>query len=148
VNVLLEIHNQAKDNLGVSLPLGKVRVYKKGDDGALEFIGEDLISHTARDEKLVLHVGDAFDLVGERKQTEFRKLDKRHLEESFEIKLRNHKKEKVKVQVLEKFYRAREWKFVGLHPPFTPLDSRSVLFEVAVVPDQEAILTYKVEYRW
>ena len=71
----------------------------------MEFIGEDWISHTSRDEKVLLYIGDAFDIVGERKQTSFTKIDKNTIKEEFEIKIRNHKKEDVTVKVLEKLYR-------------------------------------------
>src|SRR5262249_54524636 len=92
VNVLVELQNTADHHLGIALPKGKVRICKKDADGALEFLGEDQIRHTARDERLVLYTGDAFDLVGERKQTSYQKLGDRAAQESFEIKVRNHKK--------------------------------------------------------
>src|SRR5436305_12365881 len=101
VNVVIELQNRAENNLGIALPKGKCRTYKKDADGSLEFVGEDLIDHTARDEKVVLYTGDAFDVVGERKQTDFKKISDREYTEDFEIKVRNHKKEEVTVQVLE-----------------------------------------------
>jgi hypothetical protein len=148
VNVLLEIQNRADQNLGFALPLGKVRAYKKDAQGALEFIGEDLIKHTARDERLVLYLGDAFDIVGERKQISFKKVAARHIEEKFEIKIRNHKKEAVEVKVMEKLYRGHEWKVANTNHPYDQLDSRTIVFTVNVAPDKEKTVTYQVDYRW
>jgi hypothetical protein len=89
----------------LALPKGKCRVYKADRDKSLEFIGEDTIEHTARDEKVTLYIGDAFDIVGERKQTDFAKVTDHVYEEAFEIKVRNHKETPVTVKVLEKLYR-------------------------------------------
>jgi hypothetical protein len=148
VNVLVEIDNRAENNLGVALPKGKCRTYKKDADGSLEFIGEDLIDHTARDERLVLYIGDAFDVVGERKQTEFHKISDREYVESFEIKVRNHKKDEVTVKVLEKLYRGGEWTVLQKSQDFEKIDARTVVFPVKVPADKEATVTYTVDYKW
>ncbi len=147
VNVLIEIENRADRNLGIALPKGKCRVYKKDTDGALEFIGEDQIDHTSRDERVVLYIGDAFDIVGERKQTDFRKISRTVFEEAFEIKVRNHKKEAVTVKVLEKLYRWSEWEIIKKSSDFEKLNSRTVIFPVEIKPDGEAVVTYRVRYR-
>jgi hypothetical protein len=148
VNVLIELQNRQADNLGISLPRGKVRAYKQDTDGAMEFIGEDWVGHTARDEKLVLYIGDAFDIVGERKQVSFTRIDKNTIKEEFEIKIRNHKKEAVTVKVLEKLYRGSEWRLFNNTQPFEQLDSRTVVFPVQVPADKEAVVKYQVEYKW
>jgi hypothetical protein len=148
VNVLVKIQNTADNHLGIALPKGKVRLYKKDADGALEFIGEDVIHHTARDERLVLYVGDAFDIVGEHKQTGYQRINDRQARERFEIKLRNHKKEDVVVRVLEKMYRSADWTILQSSQPYDKLDSRTIVFPVKVPADKEATLTYQVEYRW
>jgi hypothetical protein len=147
VNVLLELQNRQEDNLGISLPKGKVRAYKHDADGALEFIGEDALPNTARDEKVVLYIGDAFDIVGERKQVSFKRIDKDTVEEEFEITIRNHKKEDVTVKVLEKLYRWREWRLFNNTQPFEQIDSRTLVFPVRVAADKEAKVRYKVEYK-
>jgi hypothetical protein len=147
VNVLLELHNRQADNLGISLPRGKMRAYKKDTTGGMEFIGEDWINHTSRDEKVALYVGDAFDIVGERKQTSFTRIDKNTIKEEFEIKVRNHKKEEVTVKVLEKLYRCSEWRLFNTTQPFEKIDSRTVIFPTRVAPDQEAVVRYAVEYK-
>ena len=148
VNVLIEVENRADRNLGIALPQGKCRVYKKDTDGSLEFIGEDMIDHTSRDERVVLYIGDAFDIVGERKQTDFKKISDRVYEEAFEIKLRNHKKEAVLVKVLEKLYRWSEWKVLTQSHDFEKLNARTIVFPVKIAPDGEAVVTYRVRYNW
>jgi hypothetical protein len=148
VNVVIELQNRAENHLGIALPKGKCRTYKKDADGALEFIGEDLVDHTARDERLVLYIGDAFDIVGERKQTDFQKINDREYTESFEIKVRNHKKEDVTVKVLEKMYRCGEWTVQQKSHDFEKLDSRTIVFPVKVPADKEATVTYQVDYKW
>jgi hypothetical protein len=147
-NVLIEIQNRAADHLGIALPAGKVRSYKKDSDGALEFIGEDLVQHTARDERVVLHIGDAFDIVGDRKQTQFTKVNDREYIEGFEIKLRNHKKEDVTVKVLEKMVRSQDWTVIAKSHDYDKIDSRTIVFPVKVPGDKEATITYQVDYKW
>jgi len=148
VNVLLQLENRADRNLGIALPAGKVRVFKRDRDGALEFIGEDRIGHTAPDERVMVYIGDAFDLVGERKQTDFRKVTKSVVEESFEITLRNHKKSPVTIRVLEKMYRSRDWKILAASHEYRKLNARTIHFDVQVPPDAERKVTYKVRYSW
>lgn len=149
VNVLIEIENRADRNLGIALPAGKCRVFKRDTDGSLEFIGEDLIGHTARDERAVIYIGDAFDIVGERRQTEFRRISDRVIEEAFEIKVRNRKEdETVTVKVLEKLYRNPEWEIIRKSTDFEKLNVRTIIFPVEIEPDGEAVVTYRVRYRW
>ena len=148
VNVLIEIENRADRNLGIALPKGKCRVYKKDTDGSLEFIGEDMIDHTSRDERVVLYIGDAFDIVGERKQTDFRKISEHVFEEAFEIKVRNHKEEPVTVKVQEKLYRGSEWEMLKKSTDYEKLNARTIIFPVEIKPDGEAVVTYRVRYRW
>jgi len=146
VQVLVEFENRAAQNLGIALPAGKCRVYKADSDKSLEFIGEDLIEHTPRDEKVTLYIGDAFDIVGERKQTEFKKLTDRVFEEAFEIKLRNHKEEAVAVKVLEKLCRWSQWKVIAQSHPLEQLDSRTIVFPARLEKDGEVKVTYRVRY--
>lgn len=147
VNVLIEFENRADRNLGIALPQGKARVYKADEDGSMEFIGEDSLSHTPRDEKVTLYIGDAFDIVGERKQTDFRQINNRVYEEAFEIKIRNHKEEAVTVKVLEKLYRARDWEIRQQSQDHQELDSRTIVFPLRIEPDEEAVVTYRVRYQ-
>jgi hypothetical protein len=99
VNTKVEFTNSKENKLGIALPKGKVRVYKKDDDGSLEFVGEDQIDHTPKDEKLTLYIGDAFDIVAESRQTKAES-GPRWSRSGFEVEIRNHKDEPVEVHVL------------------------------------------------
>lgn len=147
VDVFLSFMNAEKNNLGMPLPGGRVRVFKKDpDDGSLEMIGEDRVGHTPRDEKVELKMGSAFDVVGERKQTNFRRIADKVWEESFEIKLRNHKKEKVTVEVWERLYRSTNWEIRDESMKFEKVDASNIKFLAEVEADKEVTITYKVLY--
>jgi hypothetical protein len=147
--VMLEFQNSEKSHLGMPLPKGKVKVYRRDVDGRNEFIGEDQIDHTPRDETVRLYTGNAFDLVGERRQTNF-KLDTSNnwADESFEIKVRNHKKEDVEVRVVEHLYRWIQWEITGKSAGFTKTDARTIEFRPTVAANGEATITYTVHYSW
>jgi len=147
VMTMLEFRNE-EDGLGVPLPGGRVRVYKRDVDGSLQFVGEDEIEHTPKGERVRLYLGGAFDIVGERKQTDFRKLDKRAIEESFEITLRNHKDEDVEVRVVEHLYRWKEWTITRATMDYIKLDADTIEFRVPVEAQGEATVSYTVQYRW
>ena len=148
VMVMLEFRNEEEAGLGIPLPKGKVRVYKEDVDGGTEFIGEDSIDHTPKDEKRRHNMGDAFDIVGERKQTNFRKLGERTIEESYEITLRNHKKEAVEVRVVGHMFRWTEWEILEESAEHAKLDAQTVEWRVQVPADEEAKVTYTVRYTW
>jgi hypothetical protein len=148
VHVFIEFRNSKQNKLGFPLPAGKVRVYKQDpDDQALEFIGEERIDHTPKDEGLSLRIGNAFDIVGERKQTNFRKAGN-WIQESIEIKLRNHKKEDIVVRIKEPLYRWKTWKITASSHDYEKLDSRTIAFDVPVKVDGETVVTYTVDYTW
>jgi hypothetical protein len=148
VAVTLEFTNAQKQGLGIPLPEGKIRVYKADRDGSLEFVGEDRIDHTPKDEKVRVFVGNAFDIVGERTQKERQELAPKLVEETYEIKLRNHKEEKVEVVVVEHFYRSRDWEITESNYTYTKKDAWTVEFAIPVKPNEESTLEYKVRYRW
>jgi len=150
VDVYLRFKNDKQAGLGVPLPSGRVRVSKLDvADGSLEFIGEDVIDHTPKDEKVLIKLGSAFDVVGERKQTDFqRERWQRQLEESFEIRIRNHKDEAVKVIVKENLYRWLNWQIVKSSHEYEKADARTVHWLVTVEADGEAVVTYTVRYTW
>ncbi len=148
VYVMLEFQNAASNGLGIPLPKGVVRVYKENPAGGAEFIGEDQIDHTPKDERILLHLGDAFDLVGERKQTNFLRPGDRTIEESYEIKLRNHKDEAVEIRVVERMFRWSEWTILQASHEYEKKDARTVEFRVKVPKDGEVTVTYTVRYRW
>jgi hypothetical protein len=149
VAVLLELDNKKSSGLGIPLPKGRVRVYKKDDDGSLQFAGEDSIDHTPKDEKVRVKMGEAFDLVGERKRADFSSdLHGRRFEETFEIKLRNHKDSAATVTVVEHLYRWNNWKIVDASAKFEKKDAQTIEFTVPVPKDGEAVVTYTVKYSW
>ena len=150
VNVWLEFRNEKKVGLGMPLPAGRVRVSQLDPaDGSLEFIGEDAIGHTPKDEDVRVMLGKAFDVVGERRQVDF-SLDTRGrvMEEAFEIKLRNHKDQPVNVTVRENLYRWSNWRVLSSSMPYEKKDSRTIEFPVQVAKDGEAVVTYRVRYSW
>jgi hypothetical protein len=125
-----------------------VRVYKKDDaDGSLELVGEDRIDHTPEEEKVLLKLGSAFDIVGERKQTEFVE-EGNSARESFEIRIRNHKTEDVEVLVKENMYRWITWQVIAKSHDFTKADARTVEFPVTVPKGGDAVVKYTVKYTW
>ncbi len=148
--VMKEIKNSKENHLGIPLPKGRMRFYRQDDDGQLEFIGENTIDHTPRDETIRVRTGDAFDLVGERRRTEFQ-IDsaRRQINEAFEIKLRNRKENgSVEIRVVEHLYRWSTWEITEKSDPFTKIDSQTAEFRVQVPAGQEKIVTYKVRYTW
>jgi hypothetical protein len=148
VNVYLEFENKKDNNLGIPLPGGKIRVYKRDEaDKSLEFIGEDNIDHTPKDENVKILIGNAFDIVGERKKTDFKKRG-RTIDESFEIKIRNHKKEAVTVEVVEPLVRWHNWEISAKSHEFKKEDAHTIIFPVTVKPDEEVVITYTVHYSW
>jgi hypothetical protein len=147
--VMLEFKNSKENRMGMPLPQGKVRVYKKDTDGSLEFIGEDAIDHTPKDEKVRIKMGDAFDVVGERKRENFQAdVKKLWFRESFEIKLRNHKESDVTVKVVEHLYRWTNWTIEDASGKWTKKDAQTIEFEVPVKKDGESTVTYTVKYWW
>jgi hypothetical protein len=150
VNVYLRFSNEKSQQLGIPLPAGRIRVNQVDPaDGSLEFIGEDVIDHTPRNEDVLIEMGNAFDVVGERKQTDFRvDLRTRNLWETFEIRLRNHKDEAVEVAVLENLYRAANWKIENPSQGHTKENSNRIRFNVTVPSEGESVIRYTAHYSW
>jgi hypothetical protein len=147
--VMREFVNSETNHLGIALPKGKLRFYRRDDDGQLEFVGEDEIDHTPKDETIRVTTGNSFDLVGERKQTNFRVDNNNHwADESYEIKLRNHKKVPVTIRVVEHLYRWNNWEITEHSDDFTKTDSRTIEFNVPVNPNEERTVNYSVHYSW
>ena len=147
VKVKLEIENSQKNNLGMPLPKGKVKVYKEDTDGKLEFIGEDSIDHTPKDEKIRLTMGDAFDVVGERKRMDFKNYA-HTADETIEVSLRNHKEENIEVIAVEHLWRYLNWEITSKTHEFAKKDSQSVEFKVPVAKNSETKIKYTVHYWW
>jgi hypothetical protein len=146
VGVFVDITNKKEYNLGIPLPKGTVRVYKQDEEGSLQFVGEDAIDHTPKDEKVKVKVGDAFDVVGERKQTDWKKLASDTFEASFEISLRNHKKEDVMVKVVEPI--PGDWTMLSSSHEYKKTEAFAAEFTIPVPKDQEVKLTYGVRMRF
>jgi len=144
-----EIRSSEANHLGMPLPKGRVRFYRRNDDGQIEFTGENMIEHTPRDETIRIYTGNAFDLAGERRRTDY-SIDngRRSATESFEIKVRNHKKEPVEVRVVERLYRGENWEIVSKSDEFKKNDSHTIEFPVTVAADQEKVVTYTAHYTW
>lgn len=140
VGVYLELDNSKKNNMGMPLPKGVVRVFKKDDDGALEFLGEDEIDHTPEDEIIRIKMGNAFDVVAERVQTDFK--DYRNTYESaYKITVRNHKDEDIVVSVVERI--GGDWKIQENSHPFKKESATRVTFDIGIEKKGETVLTYR-----
>ena len=146
VGIYVEILNRKEDNLGIPLPKGTVRVYKRDSGGSLQFIGEDSIDHTPKDEKVRIKPGDAFDVVGTRKQTDWKKVAYDTYEAAFEVSLRNHKKEDVTVKVVEPV--PWDWTMLSSSHPYKKTESHTAEFIIPVAKDKETILRYRVRMRF
>lgn len=168
--VMREFTNSTANHLGLPLPKGRVRVYRRDAGGRMEFTGENVIDHTPRDEVVRLHTGHAFDLVGQRKRTSFRNdlgdtvVDPATglpvaspranpppapwIDESFEITLRNHKQEPVEVRVIEHLYRWVNWEITQKTSDYRKTDSQTIEFPIQLKPDGEQTIGYTVHYSW
>jgi hypothetical protein len=147
--VMEEFKNSEANHLGIPLPKGKLRFYRRDTDGHLEFVGENSIDHTPKDEIIRVYTGNAFDVVGERKRTNYHvDSSNKWMEESFEIRVRNHKKEPVNVRVLEHMYRWTNWKLILQSQESTKKDAQTAEFAVTIPPGGEQVVTYTVHYSW
>ncbi|MCY3780100.1 MAG: DUF4139 domain-containing protein [Chloroflexi bacterium] len=143
----LEFNTGEESGLGADLPAGRIRVYQADVDGAGLLIGEDRIDHSPEGEDVTILLGKAFDLVGERRQTDFETVSRAVVRESFEIRLRNRKDgEAVEIRVPERLYRWSDWQISESSAPFEKLDSSTIEFRVTVAPGAEETLTYTVQY--
>jgi hypothetical protein len=177
VTIQREFVNAETNQLGIALPAGKLRFYRRDADGQLQFVGENTIDHTPRNETVRVTTGNAFDLVGERIQTDFKinlpgnrapdldpntglpypastntpsVADSTHwIDEAFEIKLRNRKKDTpVEIKVVEHLYRWSNWEITKNSDDYTKKDSQTIEFRIPVKPDEERTVTYSVHYSW
>ena len=149
VAMMREFKNSEANHLGMPLPKGRVRFYKQDNDKQLEFTGENVIDHTPQDETLRIYTGNAFDLVGERRRTNY-KLDtsKNCADESVEITLRNHKKEAVEIRVAEHLFRWFTWEITEKSDPFEKTNAQMIEFRAQLKPDEEKTLRYTAHYSW
>lgn len=146
VNVMLNFDNSEENNLGIPLPKGTVRVFKKDSEGKLQFIGEDSIDHTPKDETIRLFIGQAFDIVGERKQMDFNILSNWY-EYVWEVTIRNHKEEDITVTVLERT--GGDWDITQENFEHTKESNNKIKWRVPVKANGESKLSYTIRYkRW
>ena len=134
--------------MGLPIPQGTVRIYKEDVDGSAILVGQDTVAHTPTNEIIRLSLGNAFDLVGERRQTRFRQLGERSLEETIEITLRNQSDEKATIQVIEHLYRAHDAEITESGMDYTQVDANTVQFDVTLDAEETETVSYTVVYRW
>jgi hypothetical protein len=146
IKVNLEFVNSEERGLGMPLPKGKLRVYKADSKGDLQFIGEDLIDHTPKNEKVRVFLGEAFDITGERKKTNVVDLGGWHKRETYEIKIKNHKDEDITVTVVESMPGNWEWNLTRSDYEYRKVSAYKIEFQVPVKSDDEEVLTYTFEY--
>jgi len=146
VKVLIKFKNVEANSLGIPLPAGTVRVYQGDSKGRVQFIGEDRIDHTPKDETVSLHIGNAFDVVAERKQTDFQRLGSRSVEVEYEISLRNHKPDPITVFVNEPI--GGDWTMLNSTFKFEKTAAFAARFTVPVAANSEAQLKYRVRIHW
>lgn len=146
IRVNLELRNDKASGLGMALPEGKVRIYQRDQDDGQQFIGEDLIGHTPKDEKIRLFLGNAFDLVGERTQKDYRRIDDRTQEQTMEIKLRNHKEQAVEIVVVE--HLPGDWKMLNSSYKHNKRSASVVEFVIPVPKGGETTLYYSYRHKW
>jgi hypothetical protein len=146
VKVNYRFKNDEKSGLGMPLPAGAVRVYQSDSKGGIQLVGEDRIGHTPKDEKVTIYVGNAFDVVCERKETDFRKISDRVYEMEYEITLRNHKSSDVNVEVREPI--GGDWEILKSNYKSTKLDANTLAFQIPVEKDGTSTLNYRVRVNW
>jgi len=146
IGVFLELENSKKNNLGMPLPKGTVRVYKEDKDGSLQFVGEDQIDHTPKDERFKIKIGEAFDVAGERVQTEYKRLGRNLFEVAFEVSLRNHKDEEINVLVEEPI--PGDWEMLSNTHPYEKIQAHLLRFQVPVAKDKEVKVKYRIRFKY
>lgn len=147
VKVILKFKNSDENHMGMPLPEGKVRVSKADVDGSMEFVGEDAIEHTPKDEDIVLYIGDAFDITGKRINVSSTKIGSDALKDAYRIELRNHKDEPIRIQVVETMpYETYE--ILQSSHGYSKIDARTISFDVEVPTNSQVDITYEVMYTW
>ena len=146
VLVYYKFKNEEKNGLGIPLPAGNVRVYQKDSKGGILFAGEDRIDHTPKDEQVSIHIGNAFDVVAEHKQTDYKHVDTHTWEFEYEVTLRNHKDAPIVVQVNEPI--GGDWEMLSSTYKYTKTAAFAAQFNVPVAKDGSSVLKYRVRARW
>lgn len=149
VFAMREFVNSAANGLGIPLPKGRMRFYRRDTDGQLEFVGENDIDHTPKDETVRVYTGNAFDLTGDRKQTNFTvDNNARTADESFTLTLHNHKTTPTEIRVVEHLYRGATWTVTAKTNTFLKTDAHTIEFRVTLPPNTDKTLSYTAHYTW
>jgi len=143
VGVFIKFKNAKENGLGMPLPAGVMRLYKKDTDGSRQFIGEDKIEHTPKDEEVKLKMGESFDVTAQRIQTDYKQLTRTLHESEWEIKIRNHSDKEVTVAIVEPL--PGNWEMVSANQPYKKVDAFTIRFEVKVPKDGEVVVKYRVK---
>src|SRR6202521_2815690 len=146
VMVYYKFRNEEKNGLGIALPAGNVRVYQKDSKGGILFAGEDRIDHTPKDEDINIHIGNAFDVVAEHKQTDYKRIDTHVWEMEFEVTIRNHKDGPITVEVNEPI--GGDWEMLSSTYKYTKTAAFAAQFNVPVAKDGKAVLKYRIRAHW
>src|SRR5215831_5138378 len=146
VMVFYKFRNEEKSGLVMPMPAGTVRVYQKDSKGNVLFVGEDRIDHTPKDEALNIHIGNAFDVISERKQTDYKRIDTHVWEMEFEITLRNHKDTPVTIEVNEPI--GGDWEMINSTYKYTKTAAWAAQFNVPVAANGTSVLKYRIRARW
>jgi hypothetical protein len=146
VMVYYKFKNDEKAGLGIPIPAGNVRVYQKDSKGGILFVGEDRIDHTPKDESISVHIGNAFDVVSERKQTDFKSIGTNTWEMEFEITLRNHKDTPITVQVNEPV--GGDWEMLNSSYKYTKTSAWAAQFNVPIEKNGTSVLRYRIRAHW
>lgn len=144
--VRIEFDNSEKNSLGMPLPMGKFRVFQRDKSGSVQMLGEDAIQHTPKNERVSLVVGRSFDVVAERKRTNFTRISQNAARETFSVQVRNRKEIAEQVTLLERHW--GDWKVTSKSDPFDKPDSNTMQFELMLKPNEVKTVTYTVETRW
>lgn len=149
VYTMREFVNSAANGLGIPLPKGRMRFYRRDADGQLEFVGENDIDHTPKDETVRVYTGNAFDLTGDRKETNYNvDNNARTADESFQITLHNHKTVPAEIRVVEHLYRGATWTITAKTNTFLKTDAHTIEFRVTLPPDTDKTVSYTAHYTW
>ncbi len=146
VMVFYKFKNEEKAGLGMPLPAGNLRVYQQDSKGGVLFVGEDHIDHTPKDETVTVHIGNAFDVIAERKQTDYKRIDTHVWEMEFEITLRNHKDTPITVEVNEPI--GGDWEMLSSTYKFTKTAAFAAQFKVPVEKNGTSVLKYRIRAHW
>lgn len=146
VGVFVVFENKEANHLGMPLPAGVMRIYQADKEGSLQFAGEDRIDHTPKDEEVRLRMGQAFDVVGDRVNTDFKVIASNRYESAYKLSIRNHKEEDIDVDIVEPM--PSDWTILESSQDFKKRDAHTAVFSVHVPKDGEAVVTYRVRVQY